>query len=69
MLDEVNLGADEIEALRYCDLENLDQIKAAKKMKISQSTFQRILSQARKKVAGALIKGKAIRIIKEKKEA
>ena len=67
MLDEVNLGTDEIEALRYCDLENLDQIKAAKKMKISQSTFQRVLSQARKKVAEALIKGKAIRIIKKKK--
>lgn len=68
-LEEVDLGVDELEALKYCDLENLDQIKAAKKMKISQSTFQRVLSQARKKVAEALIKGKAIRIIKEKKEA
>lgn len=66
-LEEVDLGVDELEALKYSDLENLDQIKAAKKMKISQSTFQRILSQARKKVAEALIKGKAIKIIREKK--
>ena len=68
-LEEVDLGVDELEALKYCDLENLDQIEAAKKMKISQSTFQRVLSQARKKVAEALIKGRAIRIIKEKKKA
>ncbi len=65
-LEEVDLGIDELEALKYSDLEDLDQVKAAKKMKISQSTFQRILSQARKKVAEALIKGKAIKIIKKK---
>ncbi len=65
-LAEVDLGVDELEALKYSDLEDLDQIKAAKKMKISQSTFQRILSQARRKVAEALIKGKAIKIIKKK---
>jgi len=64
-LAEVNLSMDELETLRYCDLEDLDQIKAAKKMKISQSTFQRILSQARRKIAEALIKGKAIKIIKK----
>lgn len=64
-LKSVDLGVDELEALKYSDLEDLDQIKAAKKMKISQSTFQRILSQARKKVAEALIKGKAIKIIKK----
>jgi predicted DNA-binding protein (UPF0251 family) len=66
-LAEVDLGVDELEALKYSDLEDLDQIKAAKKMKISQSTFQRILSQARRKITEALIKGKAIKIIKEKK--
>jgi predicted DNA-binding protein (UPF0251 family) len=66
-LAEVGLGVDELEALKYSDLEGLDQIKAAKKMRISQSTFQRILSQARRKVAEALIKGKAIKIIKKEK--
>jgi len=65
MLKEMDLGADELEALRLCDLKNLDQITAAKKMKISQSTLQRILTSARKKVTEALIKGKAIKIRKK----
>jgi predicted DNA-binding protein (UPF0251 family) len=64
MLEEVELGVDELEALRLCDLKGLDQIKAAKKMKISQSTLWRILTSARKKIAQALIEGKAIKIIK-----
>jgi len=62
LLEEVNLGMDELEALRLCDFKNLDQVEAAKKMKVSQSTLQRILSSARKKVSEALIKGKAIKI-------
>jgi predicted DNA-binding protein (UPF0251 family) len=64
MLDEVELSLDEIEALRLCDLEELDQVEAAKKMKISQATLCRILTSARKKVAEALIQGKAIKISK-----
>ena len=64
LLDEVELGIDELEALRLCDHKNLEQNEAAKKMKISQSTLQRILTSARKKVAEALIEGKAIKIIK-----
>jgi predicted DNA-binding protein (UPF0251 family) len=64
MLEEVELGVDELEALRLCDLKNLEQEKAAKKMKISQSTLSRILISARKKVANALIEGKAIKIKK-----
>jgi len=65
MLEEMDLGVDELEALRLCDFKNLDQITAAKKMKISQSTLQRILTSARKKVTEALIKGKAIKIRKK----
>jgi len=65
MLEEVDLGVDELEALRLCDYKNLEQIEAAKKMKISQSTLQRILASARKKVAEALIEGKAIKIQKK----
>ena len=61
-LEEVELAMDELEALRLCDLMDLDQTKAAEKMKISQSTLQRILVSARKKTAEALIKGKAIKI-------
>lgn len=65
ILEEVELGIDELEALRLCDYKNLEQTEAAKKMKISQSTLQRILTSARKKVAEALIEGKAIKIRKK----
>jgi len=65
LLEEVELGVDELEALRLCDYKNLEQTEAAKKMKISQSTLQRILTSARKKVAEALIEGKAIKIRKK----
>jgi predicted DNA-binding protein (UPF0251 family) len=58
----VVLEHDEIEALKLHDVDGLDQIGAAKKMKISQPTFGRILDSAYKKIADALIKGKAIRI-------
>ena len=61
-LEETNLAVAELEAIRLKDLENLDQIKAAKKMNISQPTFNRILDAARKKVAKALVNGQAIRI-------
>jgi len=61
-LQEVELKVDELEAIRLCDLQNKDQIQAAKIMKISQSTLQRILSSARKKIAEALTEGKAIKI-------
>ena len=65
MLEEVDLNVDELEALRFWDLNDLEQKEAAKKMKISQNTLQRILTSARQKVARALIEGKAIKI-KEK---
>ncbi len=61
-LEEVNLQHDEFEAIRLRYVENLKQIACAKKMKISQSTFQRILISANQKIAEALVKGKAIRI-------
>ena len=63
LLEEVELGVDELEALRLCDLESREQVKAAKEMKISQSTLQRILTSAHKKISEALIKGKAIKIV------
>jgi predicted DNA-binding protein (UPF0251 family) len=65
MLEEVDLSIDELEALRLCDLKDLEQTEAAKKMKISQSTLQRILTSARKKISEALVEGKAIKIKKK----
>lgn len=61
-LDEVVLTVDEYEAVRLKDLEGLDQEEAAKKMNISQPTFHRLVLIARKKIAEAIVKGKAIRI-------
>ena len=65
-LEEVDLSVDELEAIRFCDLQGINQTEAAKKMKISQSTLSRILILAHKKIAEALIEGKAIRIEKNK---
>lgn len=64
-LKEVELKVDELEALRLCDLEDLEQKEAAAKMKISQSTLSRILISARKKISKALVKGMAIKINKK----
>ena len=64
MLDEIELTAEEVEALRLKNVEELDQIECAKKMNTSQSTLQRILSSAYKKISQAIIDGKAIKIIK-----
>ena len=61
-LEEVVLVVEEVEALRLADFEDIDQTKAAKKMKISQSTFNRVLTSARKKTSEALVLGKAIKV-------
>lgn len=61
-LEEINLGSDELEAIRLADMDELFQENAAEKMNISRSTFGRILMRAHKKIAEAIIYGKAIRI-------
>lgn len=61
-LEEIIVEKDEVEALKLHDVDGLDQVQAAKKMKISQPTFARVLDGAYKKVAKAIIKGRAIRI-------
>lgn len=62
LLEEVNLGADELEALKLYEIDNISQTAAAEKMKISQPTFARILDSANQKIADALINGKAIKL-------
>lgn len=61
-LEQVTLKLDEVEALRLADLQGLYQTEAAVQMKISRATFARIIEAARRKVAEALIHGKALRI-------
>jgi predicted DNA-binding protein (UPF0251 family) len=62
MLEEVILRVDEFEAIRLADLDGLYQEQAAEKMKVSRQTFGRIIESAHKKVAEALVKGKALKI-------
>ena len=61
-LNEVVVTLDELEALRLADLEGRYQEQAAEQMKISRPTFARVVESARKKVADALINGKALRM-------
>jgi len=61
-LEEVTLLPDELEALKLYEVDELDQTQAAERMKISQPTFARILGNAHKKIAQALIFGYAIKI-------
>jgi len=61
-LEEVNLEADELEALKLYKVDKISQTEAAKKMKISQPTFARISDSANQKIADALINGKAIKL-------
>jgi len=62
LLEEVRLTLDELEAIRLKDMEGLEQEQGAEKMNVSRSTFQRILTSARRKTVDALINGKALRI-------
>lgn len=62
MLQRVALTVDELEALRLADLEGLYQEEAAGRMNVSRQTFGRIVEAAHKKVADALVNGKALSI-------
>ncbi len=63
-LEVIELTIEEMESYRLRHLNNLDQKEAALKMHTSPSTYQRIIYSAYKKIAEALIRGKAIKIIK-----
>jgi len=61
-LEIIKIDVEELEALKLKDVENLDQKSAAQRMGISRSTFQRLLSSARKKLVSSIIEGKALRV-------
>jgi predicted DNA-binding protein (UPF0251 family) len=61
-LEEINLTLDELEAVRLADLEGMYQEDAAKKMGISRQTFGNIVNSAHKKIADALLNGRALKI-------
>ena len=61
-LEEVSLRMDELEAIRLADYQGLYHQEAAAKMKISRATFGRVLEEGRRKVAEAILQGKALKI-------
>jgi len=61
-LKEVGLDVCEVEAIRLADLEGKYQEDAAKEMEVSRQTFGNIINSAHKKIADAIINGKAIKI-------
>lgn len=56
----LTMNVEELEALRLCDLEGLEQEDAAKRMDVSRGTLQRILYSARQKSAKALCEGMGV---------
>ena len=61
-IEEVIITKEELEAIRLIDYETKSQKNVANEMKISQPTLSRLLTSARKKIADALVNGKAIKI-------
>lgn len=61
-LEEVALDIDEFEAIRLADLEGIYQQQAAEMMGVSRQTFARLIESGRRKVADAVVHGKALRI-------
>jgi len=60
----VEITPQEVEAMRLKHLKGLEQTEAAKKMGISQSSFQRLLSSAHTKVTRVIVGGKNLKICK-----
>jgi uncharacterized protein len=59
-IENIEMTLDEFEAVRLADLDGLYQKQAAERMKVSRPTFSRIVDSAHRKVADALVHGKAL---------
>ncbi len=62
-LEPIEILIDEFEAIRLRDYHNIQQKRSAEIMGVSQPTFHRILTSARKKIANALINGNSLLIV------
>ena len=63
-LEVISLDLSELETMRLCDLEGLDQEEAGRRMGVSRGTIQRMLKRGRATVVEALITSKALLIEK-----
>ena len=61
-LEVIELKREELEALSLADVRRLGHEEAATLMNVSRPTFSRILAQARRPVATALVTGAALQI-------
>ncbi len=59
-LEKIIIYEDEIEAIRLADFEGLYQQDASDNMKISRTTFSRLVSDARRKIADAILHQKVL---------
>ncbi|HGY54564.1 MAG TPA: DUF134 domain-containing protein [Caldithrix abyssi] len=62
-LDSIELTVDEFEAIRLADYLQKEHAEAAEMMQISRPTFTRLIQQARRKLATAIIEGMELVII------
>lgn len=60
--EPVILSVDEYEAIRLIDKEGLSQADCGEYMQVARTTVQQIYSEARKKIAVALVDGRALHI-------
>lgn len=61
-LERVSLFHDELETLHLCDGQGMTQEQAGVCMGVSRGTVQRLLAEARRKVAVALVRQQALSI-------
>ena len=61
-LEVVGIPLSEIEAMRLCDAEGLDQAAAGERMGVSRGTVQRLLARGRARLIDSILSGKALRI-------
>lgn len=59
---KIELLADELEAIRLKDVEEISQTEAARIMGISQPTFHRVLKEGRKKVGIAVLENREVKV-------
>lgn len=61
-LETVMLRLDEFQAVKHSDLQGGNQTSGAAAMRVSRQTYGLILAAARRKLADAVVNGKALRV-------
>lgn len=68
-IERIQLGQDELETLKLCDLEGLSQEEAGRRMNVSRGTVQRLVASGRKKVIESLLNGSALELEEDEDSA